>query len=79
MMIKCVLEKGGKIMDIDKNREEIKNRVFNTKTKEEINKMLIETEKKLQNPNTKYYSLEEMKKMTRGMIDERKRLQNKVS
>lgn len=60
-------------------RKKAREIVFNTRTKEQIEALLLETEKELQNPNTKLYTMEEMKKMTEEMICEFERLQDKVS
>lgn len=65
---------------IDKEeRKKTRERVFNTKTEEQIEVMLLETEKELQDPNTKFYTMEESIENLWRLINEDKKVQDKTA
>ena len=62
------------VMSLKKYSKLIEDAEYN----EYIEKELDEADKEAENPNTKYYTHEEMKKMARRIIDGEKQLCNKI-
>jgi len=66
-------------MSEEEKMEKAKKIVFNTKTEKQLEALLSETEKELQDSNTKYETLEECMTNLRRMISEGKKVQNKTA
>jgi len=60
------------------SEKELREKIFKVRTKEEIDQMLLESEKEIDDPNSKWYTLEEIEDGIRR-IKNGKQLRDKIS
>lgn len=62
----------------EEEAKKLRDKIFRVRTEEEIDQMLLESVKEMDNPNTKLLTHEESIAHVRRMINDSKKVQNKI-